>query len=303
MLEIGGVVDSRREHRNHRPLPRPRRQRGQGFVQSRGVIVDRKDVANLEQLRKQAFHEQTVFEHVGHTRRHAQIVLQHVNGAVPVAHQIGAAYMCPHPKTGRFAHALRPEIARTFEQFARKYAVLDDGLLVVEVVDEQVQRGKSLFQARFDPSPLVACHNPRDDVEGPGAVDIRPVAVDGEVDAHGHDRRIHGCTPLVQFGRTQALQIIEQCPRRRTRLAVSAYEFIVDARQTVLIEDHLKYPSSEEQWVNAFCTTIVSKQCAMLRRQMPGQALRATGDASTCRLGAEAVARLRANMQGPKASF
>ncbi len=48
---------------------------------------------------------------------------------------------------------------------------LDGALVVVDVVDEEVERPESLDEALSDPGPLRRGEHPGDDVEGPGAVE------------------------------------------------------------------------------------------------------------------------------------
>ena len=81
--------------------------------------------------------------------------------------------------TGRVgAHALGAEVRRAVHQLGRDDAVLDDALVVVEVVDEQVEGAEPLDEAGLESVPLVGGDDPGDDVERPGPVDARVVAVD-----------------------------------------------------------------------------------------------------------------------------
>jgi hypothetical protein len=83
------------------------------------------------------------------------------------------------------ADALRAEVDRFRQHLLREDLVLDDALVVIEVVDEQVQRLHALLQPKPRLAPLLFRDHSRDHVEGPGAVD-RPalLRIDGEGDAH-----------------------------------------------------------------------------------------------------------------------
>ena len=234
MLEVGGVVDPGREHGDHRPLVVARRERRKRVVELGRVVVDRQDGHRLEHLGEQALHELPVLEHVGHARRHAQVVLEDVDRAVLVAHQIGAADVRPDPKTGRDATALLPEILRPFQDLERKHPVLDDPLRVIQVVDEEVQGGQPLLEARLDALPFRARDHARHDVERPGSVDVRPVAVDGEGDAHGHDRGIDRVAPRRERARLERAEVLKQRPGGGSRTPVGRDQLVVGVVQEVV---------------------------------------------------------------------
>ncbi len=69
-------------------------------------------------------------------------------------------------------HALRGDDAR-----------FQDLLVVVNVVNEGVQGADPLFEAAFEPNPLLEGHDPGDDVEGDEAFGALFLAVDGKNDA------------------------------------------------------------------------------------------------------------------------
>jgi hypothetical protein len=78
VLEVGAVEDTRGQQRDHRGVAGTRRQRGEGVVQLRRVVVYRQDRAGLEQFREHALGDHPVLEHVRHARGDAQVVLQRV---------------------------------------------------------------------------------------------------------------------------------------------------------------------------------------------------------------------------------
>ena len=96
VLEVGGVVDAGRQQ-HHARACRPRRA-ARSIPASPAAGWDIRSPAApqpFEHLRKDALQHLAVFEHVGHARGHAQVVFQHVDTAVAVAHQVGAGDVAP----------------------------------------------------------------------------------------------------------------------------------------------------------------------------------------------------------------
>ena len=80
----------------------------------------------------------------------------------------------------------------------RDDAVLEDLLLVVEVVEEQVERGDALDEPRLEPRPLVRRDDPRDQVEREDAFRALGVVVDGESDPPPQEREVDRGPPLLE---------------------------------------------------------------------------------------------------------
>ena len=64
----------------------------------------------LEQLWEDPLGDHPVFQHVRHPGRNAEVVFQHINRAILVAHQIAAANVRLDPMSRINAYALRPEV-------------------------------------------------------------------------------------------------------------------------------------------------------------------------------------------------
>src|SRR5580704_4243184 len=158
-------------------------------MQLRGVIIDRKDRSVLKQLRKHALHDLSVLDHVRNTGRYAQVVLENVDSAVLVAHQIRAADMRPAAPRRTDTDAVRPEVFRGRDDMVRKHTVLDDTLRVIDIVDEVIERGDALFQTRRDPVPLPRGNDARNDIEWPGAIDRTALLV---IHGEGHAHHLNG---------------------------------------------------------------------------------------------------------------
>ena len=103
------------------------------------------------------------------------------------------------PRGGfRPAHGLEKALARGDQPFGHD-AVANDLLIVIEVVDEQVQRVDPLLQTPLDARPLVELDDPRQDVERPDLLGAGRVAVDVEGDAHVQQGQIGRLLPPLEL--------------------------------------------------------------------------------------------------------
>jgi hypothetical protein len=94
----------------------------------------------------------------------------------------------PDAEARRGAHALFLEVAGLEHGLRGHDAVGKDLLLVVDIVDKHVQGTAALLETAAHLGPLPRGDDPGNKIEGPGAVDIARLAVDGEGDAHLADR-------------------------------------------------------------------------------------------------------------------
>ena len=178
MLEVGGVERARRPDDDRRLLlALGRGDLAQRVGQQRRVVVDGPHAVGVEQPRQQAQHRDAVLEHVGDAARGADVVLEHLPGAVGVAHEVAAGDVAVdaagRPDPVRLARERGPRD----DQLPRHDAVVDDLAPVVDVVDEAVQRADALGQAALDLRPLVGRDHPRDEVQRERPVADRPVHV------------------------------------------------------------------------------------------------------------------------------
>ena len=100
-----------------------------------------------------------------------------------VAHQIGAHDVDVGVEGNVQPDHLRAEVMVSFDQIPRDHPVLQDLLVVIDVVQEQVQRGDPLRDACLQMLPFRCGDHPRDDVERQDAVDGVLVGIDDEGDA------------------------------------------------------------------------------------------------------------------------
>ena len=137
----------------------------------------------MEQFREHLHHRFAVFQHVADTGRRAGIVLQHVELVFAGAHDVGADDMGIDAARRAEADHLRQEGVVLLDQFARNAAGPDDLLLVVDVVEEGVERDDPLLDALGQLAPFAAGNDARDEVEGDELFGGVRVSVDREGDA------------------------------------------------------------------------------------------------------------------------
>jgi len=113
------------------------------------------------------------------------------------------------------AHA-RPVIGVAENQIRRDDAVRQDLLLVIDVVEQEIERGDPLDNAALDLPPFLGRQHPRDRIEGQDAVDCAVRRIEREGDAVIVERLFGGggappeirdrqmAEPLAQFGRRRA---------------------------------------------------------------------------------------------------
>ena len=204
--------------------------RRQHVEQLRSVVVDGQDRRVLEHLGEHLLRDHAVLEHVRDARRHAQVVLEHVDRAVAIAHEIRAADVRPDAVRRLAADARRQKVRRRRDDVVRHDAVVDDAPVVVEIVDEVIQRLQPLNQAALDARPLRRLDRARNDVERPRAVDVLAFGVDRERDAHLDDRPLGVGLPLGERTPAERRQIVGELSGRRPGRAGRGEQLVVEAR-------------------------------------------------------------------------
>ena len=188
-----------RQYRDDGDLARVGRKGSEKLGQLVGVVVDGVDVEVAEQVCEDLFCNLTVLEHVRDPRRHAQVVLEHVHGAVRVTDEVAAADVGPHSPLRSDPLALGEVVHRRRQDLVREDAIGNDLGVAVEVVDEKVERGQPLDEAVRYLRPLLGRDHAWDHVEGPGLVDVGRFAVHREGDAHRPDSEIGRRLPPSQL--------------------------------------------------------------------------------------------------------
>ena len=139
------------------------------------------------------------------------------------------------PYGGLAADAGFEKVRRRRDDVLGHDAVFDDAPVVVEIVDEMVQRLQPLNQAALDARPLRGFDRARNDVERPRAVDVLAFRVDGERDAHLDDRALGVGLPLRELALAERRKVVGELGRRRARLARCGKELVVEPARLVLI--------------------------------------------------------------------
>ena len=130
---------------------------------------------------------------------------------------------------------LAPVVAAAVDQLARDDALGEDAPLVVDVLQEQVDRGQPLRQAALERVPLARRDDARQQVEREDALGALLVAVDRERDALGQERRDRPrsaaaadrrATPARSSSSSALIVRPRPCRRRRTSRRRRAIELV-----------------------------------------------------------------------------
>ncbi len=183
MLEIGAVVAARGEQHDDRVLRARRRHRAQILDQPLGIVADRRDALPGEGVGEQPHHDLAVLQHVGDAGGRAHIVLEHEEIALAGADQVDAGDMGVDVVGRLDADHLRAEGGVEQDQLGRNEPRLEDLLVVIDVVEEDVDRLDPLDAALLDQVPLGAVEDAGDEVEGDQPLGRAALAIDGEGDA------------------------------------------------------------------------------------------------------------------------
>ena len=179
-----------------------------------------------EEFRQHALHHGAVLDHVRDAARHPQVVLQNVELAVGVPHQIGAANVRPDAVRRADAGAAGTVFAGFQHVLFRDHAIAQHPPVVVDVVDEGVERPHALLEPARDLVPLRLQDQARHDVERPLAVDVGAVVVDGEGDAHGADGEFGRGLAFADLVVRESGERLEQTVSAGSRLAVDGDELV-----------------------------------------------------------------------------
>ena len=135
-------------------------------------------------------------------------------------------------------HARLPEARRGAQDLGRDDAVLDDPLLVIDVVNEEVERADALLQAALDEAPFRRRDNPRHEIERKDPLGSGVVAVDAEGNAHVQERAFRRLLATKEFAVGQSFDELAERARRRPRLAVGVEHLIEETAGFVVGEPH-----------------------------------------------------------------
>ncbi len=190
-------------------------------------MIDRPHPVVGKQLRHQTGHRRPVLQYVGDPRGDADVVLDHLPGAVAVTHQVTAGDMGVDAARGADAVDGAGEVRAGDHQPPGHEPLPHDLPSVVDVIDEVVQGPNSLGEAPLDVPPFLAAQHPRHEVEGKGAfMGGAPAAAGLEGDPLLHEDCIPASPCLDQTRGTKAPELFHQRQSRRAGSAVELEELV-----------------------------------------------------------------------------
>ncbi|MCY1531590.1 hypothetical protein D9M68_668200 [compost metagenome] len=225
VLEVGAVEAAGRQHHHAGVVQRARTL--QGIQQQVRVVVDGGDALGREQFGEQPHHHLAVFQHVADAAGGAQVVLQHVVGAIAVAHQVDAGDMGIDVAVQ--VQALHGDLVALIGQqlLGGDDPGLDDPLVMVEVGEEQVQRLDALDAALLHHPPFAHGNGTGNGVERDQALGALLVAIEGEGDTGTVEQQV-GITPsLGQQLRWRVRQPACEFPVVRTAFATRVVHLVI----------------------------------------------------------------------------
>src|SRR5439155_3462736 len=201
-----GVRHPRREDDHHR-LPGPFR----GCVEQRveeevRVVLDGPHRVGREELRKDAAENVPVLEHIGDTRRAAAIVLEDDVVATAVADDVGAHDVGVNASGRDHVQELALVLLAREHELGGDDAVLETFLALVDVEDEEIQRGGALEQAGMQALPLAGGDNAWYEVERKAALNPLLLAVHGDGDALVRQRERLQSLPALDLSLGERLE-------------------------------------------------------------------------------------------------
>jgi hypothetical protein len=228
VFEVRAVVNAGRQQDHVRVPVAARRQAAQYLNQFQRILVDRQDLARLENLRKRPRHDQPVLEHVGHAARCPDVVFQHqIIAGLGVAHQVDSGNVGVDASRHLDARHLPLVVLAGKHQRTRNLAVLEDALRAIDVLQEQIQRHDALRKTGLQSIPLRARDHTRDKVKRKKPLGSPAVTVHGERDALKQERKIRQPPALFEFGGAQSCQRAEDLFVVRSRVAGRAEHLVV----------------------------------------------------------------------------
>ena len=180
-----------------------------------------------------------VGKHVRHARRHPQIIFEHHEGAVFAPDDVGAADVDIGIERHADAAHLPQIVFRAIDEIARHHAVVQDLAVVVDVLEERVERHDSLLQAALELVPFRPRHDARQQVGRDNLLRRLLVAIHRERDALMQERALAHL--LAQFelvhrqGAERVVEIFGVAPRQ----AVLPEHFVVGRPELIGGEGHI----------------------------------------------------------------
>ncbi len=177
-----------------------------------------------------------VLDDIADPRRGAGIVFEHAEFAVAAADNVGAADIDIGFVRDRDAAHARAVVRVAEDQIGGKNAVFQDLLVVIEVIEQQVQRGHPLNDAGLDVAPFLGRDQAGDRIERQDPVDRAGLRVDRKGDPVIIERLLGGDGAPAEVGYREPAQTLAQ-PRRRS----AAQHLAIEPLRVVAVEHESRH--------------------------------------------------------------
>jgi hypothetical protein len=144
----------------------------------------------------------------------------------------------PDPPRRIECRDLRHVGGRRSDDETRDHVVLKDLLVVIDIVDEFVQRVDALAQPALDEIEVVGGQDARDHVEGEDALGPRLVTADGECDSHREQRLLGRLLPSFELTFWELPDQIDEQLGPGARPSRRFEQLVEEAVQRVAVEAH-----------------------------------------------------------------
>src|ERR1043166_3958537 len=196
MLEVSGVENSRRQHcylgRNQGSWEK----RLQHMQQLARILIHRVNSRRFKHLREGSFHHPAVFQDIRNSRGTPQVIFEDVNLTVAIPDEIRAGDMAPDALRRVETHTFLAKRPGGLDEILGHYLIFDDLLLVINIVDEKIERIDSLLESLFNPIPFCGFNYARDDIEWKDLFCGRVIAVHIEGDTGLQQQALRGVLML-----------------------------------------------------------------------------------------------------------
>src|SRR5438876_8323418 len=199
MLKISGIVNARRQQHDGGVLFSGGRDVSKNVEQFLAVIFHRPDPMLGEEIWKNTAHDLPILNDIGDAGRAAGIILEHEKVAVSIAHQIGAANVDVNVVRDVEVHELRAEMGRLPHVILGNHTIAQNRLAVIDVVQEKIERGDSLFQTALDFLPFSGRDNSRNQIERKNSLGPLGVTINSESHALAQESERSQFTFSVEF--------------------------------------------------------------------------------------------------------
>src|SRR5438552_4386189 len=210
VLVISGIVDAGGMENEGGIRSLCRRDVTQNIEELLAVIFHWPDTVLREQIWKNRAHDLAVLHDIGNAGWAARIVLQHKKITVAIAHQIGAANVDVDILRHVKMHELRTEVRCLPDVIFGNYAIAQNGLAMIDVVQKKIESGDSLLQTALDLFPFLCGNNSRDEIERKNPLGALGVVVNGEGDPLAQESKLSQIAFAIEFSFRQLGETLQQ---------------------------------------------------------------------------------------------